>query len=155
MRILMVCLGNICRSPLAEGIMQAKVNARGLDWSVDSAGTSYWHAGEGPDRRSQQTAKQHELDISHQKARQFKASDLDKFDLILAMDRKNLRDIINLASNDAQREKVRLVLELAYPGEEQDVPDPYWDDDGFEQVYQMLDDACERILEQIERGGPR
>ena len=151
----MVCLGNICRSPLAEGIMQAKLASRGLDWAVDSAGTSYWHAGEGPDHRSQRTAQQHQLDISGQKARQFRADDLDKFDLILAMDRQNQRDILRMAQNDGHREKVRLILEMAYPGEEQDVPDPYWDDDGFEKVYQMLDDACDRILEQIERGGPR
>ena len=151
----MVCLGNICRSPLAEGIMQAKLATRGLNWTVDSAGTSYWHAGESPDHRSQSTALRHQLDISRQKARQFKAEDLDRFDLILAMDRQNRQDILRLAKSDEQREKVRLILEMAYEGEEQDVPDPYWDDDGFEKVYQMLDEACDRILEQMERGGPR
>lgn len=151
----MVCLGNICRSPLAEGILQAKAQARGLDWIIDSAGTSYWHAGEAPDRRSQRTAQQHNLDISRQRARQIKTKDLEDFDLVFAMDRNNHRDILRLAKNDAQREKVRLILEYAFPGDEQDVPDPYWDDDGFEKVYQMLDEACERIMEQLERGGPR
>ncbi len=146
MKILMVCLGNICRSPLAEGILKAKAAAYGLDWQVDSAGTSSWHVGELPDKRSIATARQHGIDITDQRARQLRPADLDTYDLILAMDRNNLRDILRLAQNERQRQKVRLVMEFVDPNQPSDVPDPYWDDDGFEQVYQMLEQAAEGII---------
>lgn len=146
MKILMVCLGNICRSPLAEGIMKHKAAERGLDWQVDSAGTGAWHLGERPDSRSIQTARKYGLDITGQRARQINASDLEQFDLILAMDKSNYEDIQRLANSRLQSSKVQLILDYVEPGRQRSVPDPYWDDDGFDQVYQMLDEACERVI---------
>jgi protein-tyrosine phosphatase len=150
MKILMVCLGNICRSPLAEGIMQDKIRQRNLHgWEVDSAGTGNWHAGEQPDPRSIRTAQKHGIDITAQRARQFSRRDFKRFDLILAMDQSNLHNLRQLADTEADRLRLRLILEAAYPGNIREVPDPYWDDNGFEAVFQMLDDACERILDAI------
>ena len=146
MRILMVCLGNICRSPLAEGIMKHKIRERGLDWTVDSAGTGAWHTGELPDRRSIAKASQYGIDITGQRARQFHPSDFERFDRILVMDTQNRRDVLRLALHDEHRAKVQLILDALHPGQERNVPDPYYDDDGFEEVFQMLDAACERIL---------
>jgi len=142
----MVCLGNICRSPLAEGILKQKVKKKELTWQIDSAGTSGWHIGELPDSRSISTAKQHGIDISDQRSRQLKASDLQEFDLILAMDTSNYNDILRLA-NKEQRDKVKMILNFAYPGENRAVPDPYYND-GFEQVYQLLDTACDQLIQQ-------
>lgn len=146
MKILMVCLGNICRSPLAEGILRQKIEENNLDWSVDSAGTGAWHAGEKPDSRSIATARKHGLDITDQRARQLKPHDLDHFDLVLAMDASNYNDILRLAVNDKQRNKVKMIMNYVAPGRNQAVPDPYWGNDGFENVYQMLDEACERLV---------
>jgi len=101
----MVCLGNICRSPLAEGIMQHLVEKKGLGWQIDSAGTGNWHVGEGPDRRSTRTARDHGIDISRQVCRQFRQRDFDDFDLILVMDKFNLRDVLNMAPNNEAAEK--------------------------------------------------
>ncbi len=143
----MVCLGNICRSPLAEGIMKAQIELNNLDWEVDSAGTSSYHEGEKPDRRSVQVAREHGLDITNQRAQQFQAAHLDQYDLIFAMDAQNNRDILSLATTTDQKEKVKLILNMVDPGQNQGVPDPYWDDNGFEKVYQMLDLACEKIIE--------
>lgn len=148
MKILMVCLGNICRSPLAEGIMQKKIATEGLEWYVDSAGTGAYHVGELPDPRSRAIARTHGLDISAQRARQFKAVDFNRFDLILAMDSSNYHNILALANTDEDRQKVHQILELAH-GNTVDVPDPYWDDNGFTQVYNMLDDACGEILQSL------
>ena len=147
MKIIMVCLGNICRSPLAEGILKEKVKKNGLDWIVESAGTGSWHAGELADRRSIAVAKVHGLDITDQRAQQFKVEDLDNYDLIFAMDASNYQDIIRLAKNNNQKEKVHLIMNMAKPGMNQGVPDPYWGDDGFENVYQMLDLACDKVVE--------
>ena len=147
MKILMVCLGNICRSPLAEGIMQEKINQHGLDWEVDSAGTGAWHVGELADPRSRSTAKHHGIDIDHQRARQFKAQDLKAFDLIYAMDSSNFQNIIRLAESDVEKEKVAMIMNEDKPGYNEGVPDPYYDNDGFELVYDMLDRACEKIIE--------
>ncbi len=149
MKILMVCLGNICRSPLAEGILKEKVLQHGLNWSIDSAGTSGWHVGDSPDHRSIKVARNHGIDISSQRGRQLKAKDLEEFDLILAMDSSNYNDITRLASNKEERQKVRLILNYAYPGSNRSVPDPYWDDSGFEGVFQMLDHACDRMIEEL------
>ncbi len=149
MKILMVCLGNICRSPLAEGIMQRKISEHGLDWQVDSAGTGAWHVGELPDRRSIATARQYGIDITHQRARQLKPHDLDRFDLVLAMDSQNYRDILRLATKKEQEEKVQLIMNFASPGRNQAVPDPYWDDNGFEQVFRMLEEACGKVVERF------
>ena len=147
MKILMVCLGNICRSPLAQGILEEKVAAHSLDWQIDSAGTGSWHIGEQPDSRSVYTAGQHGLDISAQRARQFRRQDFQDFDLILAMDQSNFRDILRLAQSPEEEKTVKKILAYASGGDGGDVPDPYWDDDGFEKVYQMLDQACDALIE--------
>ncbi len=149
MKIIMVCLGNICRSPLAEGILKEKAKAKGLDWQVDSAGTSGYHAGELPDSRSIAVAKNHDLDITDQRSQQFLASDLDEYDLVFAMDASNYQNIVRMAHNDSQKGKVHLIMNMASPGMNQGVPDPYWGNDGFENVYQMLDLACDKIIEQF------
>lgn len=149
MRILMVCLGNICRSPLAEGIMKHKVQEAGLDWEVDSAGTGFWHVGELPDHRSIQTARQHGIDITDQRARQFRREDFDRFDKIFVMDTNNRHDVLRLSRSAADHEKVSLILDETHPGEERSVPDPYYDDDGFEAVFQMLDKACHAFMQSV------
>ena len=148
MRILMVCLGNICRSPLAEGILKHKVRQNGLNWTVDSAGTGSWHAGELPDRRSIAVARKYGVDITDQRARQFQAADFDRFDQILVMDTQNQRDVLRQAQHDEHRAKVQLILDFIYPGQDRSVPDPYYDDNGFEEVFGMLDAACDKLLKQ-------
>jgi len=147
MRILLVCLGNICRSPLAEGILRHKAAQRNLDWQIDSAGTGEWHIGHSPDQRSIATALRHGIDISEQRGRLFQKADFERFDKILVMDSRNLRDVLRLAKTDEQRAKVERILQYSHPGEERSVPDPYLDDDGFEAVFVMLDVACERFLD--------
>ncbi len=146
MRILMVCLGNICRSPLAEGILKSKVYAQGLDWYVDSAGTGSWHIGELPDKRSIQVAKENGIDITDQRARQFSVRDFDRFDMILAMDTSNYNNIRRLARHEGDREKVDLLLNFAYPDQNRAVPDPYYDG-GFEKVFEMVNQACDKLIE--------
>jgi len=143
----MVCLGNICRSPLAEGILKEKVRRQKLDWQVDSAGTGSWHIGERPDPRSVAIARQNGIDILDQRARQIRPRDLEEFDLIFAMDTQNFRDVRQLASNPGLAGKVHLIMDLVYPGQGHSVPDPYYDDHGFSEVFQMLDLACEKIVE--------
>lgn len=143
----MVCLGNICRSPLAEGILKHKVRQSGLDWTVDSAGTGFWHVGELPDQRSIAVARKYGIDITDQRARQFQPADFDRFDRILVMDTQNRRDVLRHARHDDHRAKVQLILDYLYPGQEENVPDPYYDDNGFEEVFRMLDAACEKLLE--------
>lgn len=143
----MVCLGNICRSPLAEGILRHKIEQKGLLWSVDSAGTGDYHVGSMPDNRSIAVAKKHNIDIRDQQARQFRTRDFSDFDLILVMDASNFRNVVNLARNDADVNKVEMIMNLASPGQNIEVPDPYWSNDGFEQVFSMLDNACESLLE--------
>jgi protein-tyrosine phosphatase len=146
MRFLMVCLGNICRSPLAHGILEAKIAEHGLDWTVDSAGTSGWHAGGPPDGRSVQVAKKYGLDIKGQRSRQFRHYDFEAFDAIYVMDRSNLANVLALAATDEERAKVYLILNEIYPGQNREVPDPYYDDNGFEEVYAMLDKACDAVV---------
>ena len=138
----MVCLGNICRSPLAHGIMEGIVAQKGLDWVVDSAGTGDWHIGSAPDKRSIAIAKKYGLDISKQCCRQFKVSDFDEFDRIFVMDRMNLKDVLSLARNDEDKIKVRLLLNTEV------VPDPYWEDSQFDPVFKLVEDGCRRIVEE-------
>lgn len=145
MNVLMVCLGNICRSPLAQGIMEDKIKEQGLSWTVDSAGTGAWHAGEQPDTRGIAKAAAEGIDISMQRARQFIAEDFQKFDLILAMDTSNYNNIIKLSSNDEERAKVKMIMNYAYPAENRPVPDPYYDG-GFDNVYNMLQLACSGVI---------
>jgi len=143
-KILMVCLGNICRSPLAEGILQSKVDNN--LFVVDSAGTSSYHIGNKPDPRSIAIAKKKGIDITQQQARQFVKQDFLDFDIIYAMDNSNYNNIIALAENDKQKSKVNLILNESYPEQNLDVPDPYYGGDkGFENVFNMLDDACNKI----------
>lgn len=143
----MVCLGNICRSPLAEGIMKHKVQEHNLDWKVDSAGTGSWHVGELPDSRSVQVARKYGIDITDQRGRKLIAQDLDDYDLIFAMDSSNYQNILRLSNSKKQEERVEMIMNMVQPGYNQSVPDPYWDDNGFEQVFQMLEEACERVIE--------
>lgn len=145
MRILMVCLGNICRSPMAEGILRAR--AEGTDIVVDSAGTSNYHIDENPDPRAVMTVRKHNLDISKLRGRQFSSQDFDDFDLIFAMDKSNLRHLLQLARNEEDRRKVHLIRNYTDPGMDLEVPDPYYGGEhGFEQVYQMLDAAAIEIV---------
>ncbi len=144
----MVCLGNICRSPLAEGILKAKIDTDKVQ--VDSAGTGGWHIGELPDSRSIDIAKKHGLDITDQRGKKFSAYDFETYDYIFVMDNSNYRDVIRMAKNDSEKQKVRLILDEIFPGENVDVPDPYYGGDhGFENVYQMLDQACEKIVSRL------
>ncbi|MEZ7838535.1 MAG: low molecular weight protein-tyrosine-phosphatase [Flavobacteriales bacterium] len=148
--ILMVCLGNICRSPLAEGILAAKCEH--LPVVVDSAGTSAHHIGEGPDHRSVHIATINGIDIGDQRARKLMKSDLEDFDLIFAMDSANYNNILKLASTDEDREKVKLILNESSPGQNKAVPDPYYGgDQGFENVFNLLDEACELVKNQLEK----
>lgn len=148
-KILMVCLGNICRSPLAEGILRSKLSE---DFIVDSAGTGGWHAGEQPDKRSILTAKNRGIDISYQKARKFTKADFENFDYIYVMDNQNFKDVLSLAENESQKKKVQMILEEIFPGERVDVPDPYYGgQDGFESVFDMLDQACDKIVNKIQK----
>lgn len=146
-KILMVCLGNICRSPMAEGILKHKAKDQGLNIFVDSAGTGGWHSGDHPDRRAVQTAKKFGVDISKQIARKFSQRDFDEFDFIFVMDLANLRDVLKLARNERDSVKVKLLLELDEPGSNREVPDPwYGGDDGFTDVFKMMDKACDSLL---------
>ena len=140
----MVCLGNICRSPLAEGILQSKLDAN--FFSVDSAGTAAYHIGELPDQRSIAVAKKHGVDISNQRARKFDVKDFIEFDVIYAMDKENYQNICSLAKNKTELQKVKMILDEVKPSQNLSVPDPYYGgDDGFQNVYQLLDEACEKI----------
>jgi len=141
MKILMVCLGNICRSPLAHGILEDMVKKENIDWEIDSAGTGSWHIGESPDARSTAIAKKYGVDISGQRCRQFRIDDFDRYDHIYVMDRMNLRDVLNLARNEEDRNKVKLLLDI------ETVPDPYYEDDLFDAVYLMIQKGCEEIIQ--------
>ncbi|MCW2120753.1 low molecular weight protein-tyrosine-phosphatase [Flavobacterium sp. 7A] len=147
-KILMVCLGNICRSPLAEGILASKLPA--ATFSVESAGTGSWHIGHSPDKRSIEIAKKNKLDISKQKGRQFETTDFETFDFIYVMDHSNYKDVVAMAKNEKQISKVKMILNELFPTENVDVPDPYYGtDNGFEMVYKMLDEACDIISEKL------
>lgn len=146
MKVLMVCLGNICRSPLAEGILQ---NNLGETYFVDSAGTLDYHKGKGPDERSVLVAKQNGIDISKQKSRPISSEDLDKFDYIFCMDHNNYEDVLAMAKNEQHRGKIHLYLEFAECGKK-DVPDPYYGDlNGFKDVYQLLNDASKVVAKKL------
>ncbi len=147
-RILMVCLGNICRSPLAEGIMKSLSDPSAIH--VDSAGTAGYHVGNPPDPRSIEVAAHHQIDIRGQRCRKFTVSDFDDFDHIFAMDLENLAMIRRLARSEADRRKVRLLLEAGGLGP-REVPDPYYGGaSGFLEVFQMLETACRRISTEIQ-----
>lgn len=144
----MVCLGNICRSPLAEGILESKVDPSII--SVDSAGTSNYHIGKGPDPRSIAIAAYHNIDITNQRARQFTSDDFDEFDHVYAMDQRNYDNITAMARDQSDKDKVTLILDVLNAAESREVPDPYYGgDDGFDQVYQLLDQATDLIAEKF------
>ena len=152
----MVCLGNICRSPMAHGIMREIINQQGLDAHVDSAGTSSYHIGAPPDFRQQETALSKNIDISDLRARQFVKSDFDKFDIIYAMDESNFQNIVNLSSNKNDTDKIALILNEIQPRKNHSVPDPYYGgDEGFELVYNLLKEACTIIANKIKNGNYR
>ena len=149
-KILMVCLGNICRSPLAEGILKAKTNH--LDVVVDSAGTAAYHVGEKPDIRSIEIANKYGIDLTSQRARQFSVNDFDEFDKIYAMDSSNYANIISLARDEKDRNKVDVILNESNPKSFQSVPDPYYGgENGFQDVYEMLEEACDIITQNLEK----
>lgn len=143
-KLLMVCLGNICRSPLAEGIVRQLAAEAGLNWEIASAGTGDWHVGQPSDRRSIAVAKSYGYDISRQRARHFNAAMFEEFDHILVMDRNNLRDVLKQAANDRQREKVRLFLT-----DEGDVTDPYYDDQLFDPVFQTIETRARELIAEL------
>lgn len=149
----MVCLGNICRSPLAEGILRSKIS--GETATVDSAGTAAYHIGETPDPRSVSIARKHGIDISNQRGRKLQISDFDYFDRVYVMDNSNYSNVMNMARNAEDEEKVDLILNLTYPGENTDVPDPYYGGpQGFENVFNMLDRACDVLAKELKSNHP-
>ena len=149
-RILMVCLGNICRSPLAEGILRHKAETANLNIRIDSAGTSNYHIGEHPDKRTILNAQRHQIDVSRLCARQFHPDDFDEFDHIFVMDSSNYADVVSLARNEKEKRKVEMILNRVYPNSNMSVPDPYFGgEQGFENVYILLDKACDVIVESL------
>jgi protein-tyrosine phosphatase len=152
-KILMVCLGNICRSPLAEGLLASKLPKN--RFLVDSAGTGHWHVGKQPDERSIEIARKNGLDISSQRGRLFNAEDFDNYDYIYVMDSTNYADVMRMAKTEADKNKVRLILDEMFPGENVDVPDPYFGlQNGFEMVYKMLDETCNIISKKLHEKHP-
>jgi protein-tyrosine phosphatase len=150
MKILMVCLGNICRSPLAEGILRKHAEVAGLDWFVDSAGTNGLHDGEPPHRLSQKVASMNGIDISQQKSRRFRASDMESFNLILAMEPEVIRWIGRISGNRFDAAKVKLFMDISRPGEGLEVPDPwYGGESGYHEVYRLLDEGCALLVSQL------
>ena len=147
-KILMVCLGNICRSPLAEGILASKLPKD--IFYVDSAGTGNWHIGKQPDERSVLVAKNNGIDITNQKCRQFSTSDFDNFDYIFVMDDSNYNDVVLLSKNEKQKNKVHFILNELFPNENVAVPDPYYGlQNGFDAVYKTLDQSCSMLAKKL------
>lgn len=150
MNVLMVCLGNICRSPMADGLLRKKVVLNQLPIIVDSAGTANYHVGKAPDPRMCETAKSFDCNIDDLRARQFVQADFDNFDLIYVMDSSNYNNVMSLARNDEDRGKVDLLLNETYPGENRNVPDPYYGgEEGFIEVYQLLNEATDRLIQKL------
>jgi protein-tyrosine phosphatase len=145
--VLMVCLGNICRSPLAEGILQHKAKLAGLDWQVDSAGTNGYHIGEAPHPLSQKVARMNGIDISHQRARKFVAADFQRFDKIYAMAEDVVDEMRRIAGRQFEPAKVDLLLNECWPGSNREVPDPwYGPEPGYHEVFDLIDQACDKII---------
>lgn len=148
MKILMVCLGNICRSPMAEGILYAKAIAAGLDWEIDSAGTESYHVGEKPHKNSILTCKENGMDISHQRARRIQIADFEKFDIIYALATDVYEEIEAIAKNKTNMQKVKLLLDEISPNEKRSVKDPYYGTKvDYEDVFALLDEVCEVIVQ--------
>ena len=152
MKILMVCLGNICRSPMAEGVLRHLAHERGIEVETDSAGTGDYHVGEAPDRRAQAAMRRNGIDISDLRARQFVATDFDRFDVLLAMDADNLRNMHRLAPSPAHAAKAVLIMDHAADHPLREVPDPYYGgDEDFDDVHDMLMEACTNLLDHVQR----
>ncbi|MCK4569936.1 MAG: low molecular weight phosphotyrosine protein phosphatase [Bacteroidales bacterium] len=150
MKILFVCLGNICRSPLAEGILKKKIEEYGISGIIHSAGFEPYHEGQHPDPRSVATAKNHDIDISGKTARLFTLEDFDNYDKILVMDAMNYADVMRNARNGSDRSKVDYLLNLINEGSDDEVPDPYYGGpSGFDKVFDMMDRACDRIVKDL------
>lgn len=148
MKILMVCHGNICRSPLADGLLRKKAKALHLPLMVDSAGTSDYHKGEAPDNRMTEVAKRFGTDLSYLRARPIVPADLDEFDVIYTMDRENYWNVMSMCKTKDQENKIIPILDLIYPEQNRSVPDPYYGgEQGFIEVYKMLDKATDKIIE--------
>ena len=144
----MVCLGNICRSPLAEGILEQKIREAGLDWKVDSAGTNGYHVGEEPHHLSQKVARMNGIDISGQRARKFTAEDFRRYDKIYAMAGDVVHEMRRIAGRQFDPSKVELLMNEVTPGRNQDVPDPWsGPESGYHTVYRMIDEAADRIIQ--------
>ena len=147
MKILMVCLGNICRSPLAEGILQQKAKLAGLNWQVDSAGTNGFHNGEAPHHLSQKVALQNGIDISNQKSRKITKDDFDQYDRLYAMAGDVLSDMMDIAGKKFDSKKSSLLLDSIYPGQNKDVPDPWYSgEDAYVRTYDLIEKACDAII---------
>jgi protein-tyrosine phosphatase len=147
MKILMVCLGNICRSPLAEGILQNKAFTAGLTWSIESAGTNSYHTGEPPHKLSQKVARLNGIDISNQRAKRFTAGDFDVYDKIYALAGDVMDEMKRIAKNKFDASKAELLMNEIYPGKNMDVPDPYYGPEpGYHKVYKMIDEVCDTII---------
>jgi len=143
MKILMVCLGNICRSPLAHGILEYMVSENGLTWEIDSAGTGDWHVGHAPDKRSVQVAKERGIDISKQRAQLFDPSFFSIYDRILVMDRQNYKDVVSMAKSEDEKKKVSLFLDNDI------VPDPYYDSNMFIPVFELIESRCKQLIKDL------
>jgi protein-tyrosine phosphatase len=150
MKILMVCLGNICRSPLAEGILRDKIKKANLNWQTDSAGTGTYHLGEPPHALSQKVALLHGIDISDLRGRQFEKNDMSLFDKIYVMDAENYNDVRRMSKELWDEKKVDLIMNELYPHQNRIVPDPwYGGSEDFEKVFEMLDEVCEKIISRL------
>lgn len=148
MKILVVCLGNICRSPLAEGVLLHLVEKKKLSFTIDSAGTSNYHIDEAPDARTIANAKKHNIDLTPLRARQFLVEDFDLFDKIYVMDKSNLQNVMKLARNENDKQKVDLFLNISHPNQNMEVPDPYFGgESGFENVFQLVWNTSEKLLD--------
>jgi protein-tyrosine phosphatase len=152
MKILFVCTGNICRSPLAEGILNNKLSNRGIDFYVDSCGFESFHVGDLPDQRALTVARKNGVDISGHASRLFTLRDFDEFDRIYVMDASHYSRLMQLARSDADRRKVDYVLNVTHPGKNLPVPDPWYEDiSAFEKVYHLLEPACEKIASELDK----
>lgn len=144
----MVCLGNICRSPIAHGLLKYKADKLGLDWEVDSAGTSDWHEGELPHEDSIKVMQQHGIDITYQRSRPIEMADIEHFDLIYVMDSSNYDTVNTMAKTQQQKDKIKYIMNEVHPGKNEKVPDPWsLGFEHYEEVYQMLDGATDKIIE--------
>lgn len=147
MKILMVCLGNICRSPMAEGILQYKADMQNIKWQVESAGTANYHIGEEPHHLAQKVCRFNRIDISQHKGRQFVKEDMLHYDKIYVMDRSNYSDVKYISGHLFDENKIELLLNELHPGEDRNIPDPwYGSEDGYHEVFEMIDMACNQII---------